>query len=126
MTCTLKKPLKKSEQWVLQLTNMFINKSPTINLDKEAQLEIHSLSGQPLATHFSASDLIFIPQNTYTVCEYVTQLQRFFSKFSYRFWRVGRNGSSIYRSTASKYSYELFETQLRVHGRESSSNFVRR
>ena len=93
VTCMLKVPfLKKAEKWSLQLTDFYINKTPPINLDLEAQLEIHPYGINPLNTHYDPSDYVFTPQNCLTVCEFVHQLQDFFRRFSYRFWRVGMAG----------------------------------
>ena len=87
--CMLRKPfLKKSGNWTLQVTDFFINKTPPLNQTMDEQLRF-----VPLVSSFHAGwrpeDYIFTPQNCFTVCEYVVQLQEFFRKFSFLFWRYG-------------------------------------
>ena len=98
VTCMLKKPfLKKASNWSLQITDFHTNKTPQINLELKEQLRIVPLGAGVMnlpqnAPYYAETDYIFTPVNCYTVCEWVTQLQEFFRRFSYRFWHVGING----------------------------------
>ena len=90
VTCMLKNVfLKDAQKWSMQLTDFFMNKASPIQRDLTNQLEIHSLNAGNMNTHYSPSDYIFEAKNCFTVCEYVLQLQEFFNRFSFRFWKVG-------------------------------------
>ena len=86
--CSLQKPfLKKSENWAVQVTDFFINVTPELNRELTEQFRIVSYEG-PIPG-LKKTDYIFIPQKCYTVCEYAVQLQEFFRKFGFLFWRYG-------------------------------------
>ena len=86
--CVLQKPLlKKTGNWSLQVTDLFINKTPPVNRELGEQFRIFAYEGR--STGFKASDYIFTPKNCFTVMEYVGQLQEFFNKFSFLFWQYG-------------------------------------
>ena len=90
--CVLEKPLlKKAENWSLQVTDMLVNKTPVLNRQLTEQLRIVPFEAN-LPDGFRPSDYIFTPQKCYTVCEYVVQLQIFFHKFSFLFWKYGLVG----------------------------------
>ena len=90
--CVLERPiLKKAENWSLQITDMLVNKTPVINRSLGEQLRIIPYE-VPLHNGFRSDDYIFTPKKCYTVCEYVVQLQRFFNKFSFLFFRYGVTG----------------------------------
>ena len=90
VTCMLKNVfLKDAQKWSMQLTDFFVNKASPIQRDLTNQLEIHSLNAGNMDTHYSREDYIFEAHSCFTVCEYVKQLQEFFNRFSFRFWRVG-------------------------------------
>ena len=90
VTCMLKNVfLKDSSKWSMQLTDFFMNKASSIQRDLTNQLEIHNLNAGNMDTHYSPEDYIFEAKNCFTVCEYVRQLQEFFNRFSFRFWKVG-------------------------------------
>ena len=87
--CMLEKPfLKKAENFALQITDFFINKPPILNRDLGGQLRIRPF-GADLSDGYREDDYLFTPQNCYTVCEYAVQLQEFFNKFSFLFWKYG-------------------------------------
>ena len=86
--CVLQKPLlKKSENWSLQVTDFFLNKTPPINMDQEVQLKIAAFD--VMSAGFRKDDYEFTPHRCYTIMEYVVQLQEFFKKFSFLFWKYG-------------------------------------
>lgn len=90
--CMLDKPfLKKAENWSLQVTDFFINKVQALNLELGEQLRI--VPYYPLGFHagWKESDYKFTPKNCYTVLEYAIQLQDFFRRFSFLFWKFGVN-----------------------------------
>lgn len=89
--CVLQKPiLKKAENWSLQITDLFINKTPALNRQLNEQLRIVPIAdGGVFSAGYRPSDYIFTPENCYTVMEYVIQLQQFFNRFSFLFWRYG-------------------------------------
>ena len=86
--CVLQKPLlKKTENWSLQVTDLFLNKTPAINRDQGVQFTIVAFDG--MSPGFREDDYSFTPHRCYTIMEYVIQLQRFFNKFSFLFWKYG-------------------------------------
>ena len=87
--CSLGKPfIKKTENWALSVTDFFINTTPELNRELAEQFRIVSYEA-PLPAGFRDADYIFTPQKCYTVCEYAVQLQEFFRKFGFLFWRYG-------------------------------------
>jgi len=86
--CVLQKPLlKKTENWSLQVTDFFLNKTPPINRDQGEQFRIVAFEG--LSTGYRNEDYIFTPKRCYTIMEYVVQLQTFLNQFSFLFWKYG-------------------------------------
>ena len=91
--CMLDKPfLKKAENWSLQVTDLFINKSQPLNLELTEQLRIVPFRGVGFGNGWLESDYVFVPKKCYTVLEYVIQLQEFFKHFSFIFWQYGIQG----------------------------------
>lgn len=87
--CILQKPiLKKAENWSLQVTDLFLNKTPPLNRQLGEQFRIVPLVGN-FNAGFRLDDYVFIPKNCFTIMEYVVQMQDFFNKFSFLFWRYG-------------------------------------
>ena len=87
--CVLQKPLlKKAQNWSLQVTDLFINKTPPLNRELGEQFRIVPFVGA-FSAGYRLEDYVFFPQNCYTIMEYVVQLQDFFNKFSFLFWRYG-------------------------------------
>ena len=87
--CVLQKPLiKKAENWSLQVTDLFLNKVAPLNRVIEEQLRIVPYEW-PLSAGYVASDYIFTPTHCFTICEYLIQIQEFFNKFSFLFWKYG-------------------------------------
>ena len=77
--CMLDKPLlKKSENWSLQLTDFFINKTQPLNLALGQQLIIVPFAQEGFSDGWKDSDYTFTPIKCYTVAEYAMQLQTFF------------------------------------------------
>ena len=90
--CMLDKPLlKKSENWSLQLTDFFINKTQPLNLALGQQLIIVPFAQEGFSDGWKDSDYTFTPIKCYTVAEYAMQLQTFFHRFSFLFWKFGVN-----------------------------------
>ena len=81
--CMLKEPfLKSAENWSIQVTDFFINKTPLINPEiGQEQLRFHPYFAFDMSTIYREQDYIFKPVNCYTVCEYFIQLQDFFKRF---------------------------------------------
>ena len=80
--CVLQKPLlKKAQNWSLQVTDLFINKTPPLNRELGEQFRIVPFDGD-FSAGYRQEDYVFFPQNCYTIMEYVVQLQDFFNKFS--------------------------------------------
>ena len=87
--CVLQKPLlKKAENWSLQVTDLFINKTPPLNRQLGEQFRIVPYTGA-FSAAYRLSDYAFFPQNCFTIMEYVVQLQDFFRRFSFLFSKYG-------------------------------------
>ena len=87
--CILQKPLlKKAENWSLQVTDLFMNKTPPLNRELGEQFRIVPFTGN-FTAGYRLADYVFTPTNCFTIMEYVVQLQDFFNKFSFLFWRYG-------------------------------------
>ena len=88
--CILQKPLlKKAENWSLQITDLHVNKTPPLNRELHEQLRIEPF-GDAFNEGYRESDFVFTPKTgCYTVMEYVLQLQKFFDKFSFLFFKYG-------------------------------------
>ena len=88
--CILQKPLlKKAQNWSLQITDLFINKTPALNRELDEQLRIVPYDDGGFSAGYLPKDYIFTPINCYTIMEYVVQLQKFFDRFSFIFWKYG-------------------------------------
>ena len=90
--CVLRAPfLKKAENYSLQVTDFFINVTPELNQELDEQFRIVAYEDD-FPRGFNLTDRVFTPQKCYTVSEYAVQLQEFFQKFSFLFWKYGITG----------------------------------
>ena len=103
--CILQKPLlKKAQNWSLQITDFFINKTPALNRELDEQLRIVPYFAGGFSAGYLPRDYIFTPNNAYTIMEYVVQLQQFFDRFSFLFWMYG-SGNSLGTTPAQEAAF---------------------
>ena len=92
--CILQRPLlKKTQNWSLQVTDLFVNKTPALNRELDEQLRIVPYHVNGFSAGYLPRDYIFTPSHCYTIMEYVVQLQQFFDRFNFLFWMYGIGGA---------------------------------
>ena len=94
--CVLQKPLlKKTGNWALMVTDLFLNKTPALNRQMGEQFRIVPFKHNAMGAGFRPEDYIFTPIESFTIMEYTVQLQRFFHKFSFLFMKYGITGMEM-------------------------------